>query len=235
MQRVMIGIQARSTSVRFPGKHFELLAGRMILDHVIDACEHAAEYVNRLHAGLKPFVVLLTPDGDPLAERFAGKVDIFTGPEHDVLTRYHRAAEKYKPDYICRITGDCPLIPPFVISKHLIVAWKNAYDYTSNVDELCRTAEDGLDCEVMSRQMLDWLNQHATEDLMREHVTILARSEKPRWARLAFLLGHFDRSYVKRSVDTPQDLEEVRKELAAITAKEATANLVYGKGRVHRF
>jgi spore coat polysaccharide biosynthesis protein SpsF len=110
---VLIGIQARSTSTRLPRKCFEPLGGKRLLDHVIDSCHRAERYVNKntYKNNYSASTALLIPEGDPLKKGFGSQVNIVEGPEDDVLTRYAIAVEKYKPDYICRITGDCPLMP----------------------------------------------------------------------------------------------------------------------------
>ncbi len=235
---VLIGVQARSTSARFPNKHQNLLNGRMIIDHVIDACMSACYYANKNYGprmGVNVKVALLTPVDDPLASVMRNRLPVIEGPEHDVLQRYVTAQEKFSADYICRITGDCPLIPAYVISKHIVVAIKNNYDYLSNVDEEFRTVEDGLDCEIMSKKMLEWLGTYAKAPEYREHVTLMARAKKPNWAKMGLMLGDFDHSKDKYSVDTPEDLERVRAHLAAATNRRRAAKETYGDGGVHSF
>lgn len=237
LKKFLIAIQARSTSTRLPNKHVELIGGMRIIDHVIDACVRSAEYLNRhsVKYGYETQVVLLTPVGDPLGDPYKDTIDVIQGPEHDVLKRYKMAADKHNPDYIVRITGDCPLIPPFVISKHIVIAHKNGYDYLSNVDERYRTAQDGIDCEVLSRRMLDWLDEKARLPEDREHVTTMARREKPAWARCGFVCGYFDFSGIKYSIDTEEDLKRVRKEYDSIKRRFKEAQRVFGKDSIHRF
>ncbi len=236
MINVLIAIQARSTSSRLPNKHMQDLGGRLILDYCLDSCLGASEYFNRTYAqkGVSSRVALLVPTGDNLATVFRSKVDIVEGSELDVLGRYKQASDTYRPDYICRITGDCPLIPQYIIAKIMMIAVKNQYDYVSNVDPAVRTAEDGVDCEVMSRKMLDWLDAKARTDYCREHVTAHATDTMPKWANLGVIVNYFDRSHVKVSVDTLEDLERVRGELAAVSGKLAIAERRYGRRKVHR-
>lgn len=39
-----------------------------------------------------------------------GKVEVTRGSENDVLSRFLPSIDKYEPDHIIRITGDCPLV-----------------------------------------------------------------------------------------------------------------------------
>lgn len=236
MSRVMIGIQARSGSKRLPRKAFEMIGDRRMLDHVVDACKSARRYILR-HPG-KPIaevsVAVLTPELDPIAEAFRGHCAIVEGPTEDVLARYVLAARRFAPDFVIRITGDCPLVPDYTISKIATIAVINGYDYVSNVDEESRTAVDGHDCEVMSSRMLEWLDRNAVEASDREHVTPMARREPPEWARTAAIVHHQDLSAVKLSVDTPEDLERVREVHDARDRKRAFARRKFGKGAVHQ-
>lgn len=233
--RVLIGIQARSGSTRLPRKCFELISGKMLLDRVIDACKKGAVNLRQTSRGeVQARVVVLTPEGDPILREFRGRCDVFEGPELDVLTRYHMASNVFEPDYIVRVTGDCPLLPPFVVSKLATLARVNAYDYVSNVDESFRTAVDGADCEVMSVRMLDWLDLHASTAPDREHVTTLARSAPPDWAKIGFVAHHFDNSDQKLSVDTAEDLRRVRECFEKADDKYQRAVLRFGQQAVHR-
>lgn len=233
--RVLIGIQARSGSTRLPRKAFELISGKRLLDRVIDACKSGAQNVNKNTKGrIIPKVAVLTPEGDPIVSAFAGRCDIVQGPELDVLTRYAVAANVFDPDFIVRVTGDCPLLPPFIVSKMISVAAAAGYDYVSNVDESFRTALDGADCEVMSVKMLAWLDAAADTAEEREHVTLRARRETPLWAKCGFFAHHFDHSHEKLSVDTAEDLERVRARFEMADRKYQDATRRFGVNCVHR-
>lgn len=234
---VLIGIQARSTSKRFPGKCFELIGDKRLLDHVIDACKSASGYINR-HTAKNATIVrvsLLIPFGDPIEGEFKSRCHIIHGPEDDVLARYKLAADSCDADYIVRITGDCPLIPPWIISKSIRNAIINKYDYVSNSDENCRTSIDGVDCEVMSKKFLDYMNENAKDPTDREHVTAMGRRTPPVWAKTGTSLDPFDFSDIKYSVDTREDLDVVRDQYRRMKNRIAIAERRYGKSSVHRF
>lgn len=231
---VLIAIQARSTSTRLPKKHHEMIQNRRLLDHVIDACLSARDYINRQKREEIAKVVLVIPTGDQIKEDF-DRVPVFEGSEGDVLSRYVGAAKEFGATHIVRVTGDCPLLRPFVISKAISLGLGANYDYLSNVDERCRTAPDGLDVEFMSEALLADLHKSAGTSYHREHVTTFARENPPRWAKRGFIIDHFDYSeYDKISVDTKDDLERVRRVYADIASKYQKACIVYPKHCIHR-
>lgn len=236
-KNILIGIQARSTSHRLPRKVFAEIDGRPMLDHCIDACRRSADYLNRYtyKTGIAVHVCLVVPEGDELIAHWRHKIQIVEGPEDDVLSRYYGAFETFYPDWIVRVTSDCPLLPPFVISKHIKLAVVNNLDYLSNVDPRFRTALDGADCEVVSAKMLKWMDANAKPGREREHVTMTARERPPLWAKLGAVIGFFDESDVKLSVDTQEDLDMVRRQFDLVKKKARDAERLYGKENVFRF
>ncbi len=231
--RILIGIQARSTSERLPRKAFEMIYGRMMLDRVIDQCKFSAKSIEERN-GHKVSVAVLTPIGDPIVSEFGTRVEIVEGPEHDVLSRYAIAVEKYDPELTVRITGDCPLIQAPFISHMTKIAIENGYDYFCNSDERFRTFIDGSDCEVISRRMFAYAADSAKESYDREHVTPFMRRAPPEWARLGLAVSRYDLSGIKLSVDTQEDLEAVRKSFENSYCKYQAALKVYGRGAIHQ-
>lgn len=233
--KVAIGIQARSTSSRFPRKVFELIGNKMLIQHVIDACENAARYSSKSYPGKKisASVKLLVPENDDLLEFYYKKS--ITGPENDVLTRYVNLQRLTNADYIVRVTGDCPLIPHFVISKAITNATVNNYDYCSNVQENARTSADGFDVEIMSKRALEWANENAKQKSDREHVTLILRSDNiPDDFKIGHMIGYIINKE-KLSVDTKEDLERVREEYRTINNMINIIEQLPGKNTVHRY
>lgn len=236
INKVIIGIQARSGSTRFPRKVFQEIDGKTILQHVLDNCNKCARYMNKYSSktGVYVDVAILCPFGDEVVERFKKRVTVIEGPEHEVIDRYKIMAEKFKPDYIVRVTSDCVLLPPFLITKHIKTAVMNEYDYVSNVDPRFRTSPDGYDCEVISKRMLNWTYDNATAAADKEHVTSLIRTVPPSWAKMGVIINNFDFSQIKISLDTPEDLKEITRLYFEIKNKTARAVEMYGEGSVHR-
>jgi spore coat polysaccharide biosynthesis protein SpsF (cytidylyltransferase family) len=215
MKNVIIAIQARSNSTRLPGKIFLKLGGKEILQHVIDAAEESAIYTNQysFKNNFKVHTMLLVPTGDEIVKRYKNKVLIYEGPEQDVLTRFYEMNKEACADYVVRLTADCPLLPSYVISKHINIAVNSGYDYISNVDEEVRTSVDGHDVEVISNRALIWLNNNITEDSEREHVTLALRKRSvPFYFRIGHVIGHLHQPHIKLSIDTQEDYERIKKE-----------------------
>lgn len=221
MIKIMIGVQARSTSTRLPNKSMALIDTQSVCDHVLTACLSAAEYISKQKSKvqLHAHVVLLVPKGDQLKDLFADKVDVLEGPEDDVLSRYMLAVDKYEPDYVVRVTGDCSLIAAPVISKHVFSATFDHLDYCCNVMDDCRTYVDGYDVEVVSAKLMRWTDENANTTADREHVTTRIRSARPGWAKFGAVIGYIDLSDIKLSVDTTDDLEKVRANKRAVNEK----------------
>lgn len=236
VKSVVIAIQARSGSSRFPRKAFELIDGKPVLRHVIDAADRCAFYMNRhtFRSKIQVSYAVLCPYKDEIKHTFNSRAMVIEGPEDDVLLRYRIAMERLKADYVVRITGDCPLIPPYLITKHIKVAVANGYDYCSNVDENCRTAIDGHDVEVMSRRALEWADENAKDPAQREHVTLaLRQGGLPEDFKIGHVLGHLDQSHIKLSIDTPDDLERVRVEYERAKRMHANAEQMNGRNNAH--
>lgn len=221
--RVVIGIQARSTSTRFPNKAAAMIGGRSMMEMVLDAVKDAVQFLSRERETLEFQTVLLIPKGDPLS-KFYGRVAVIEGDENnemDVLSRFKKAFFLYRPDYMVRITGDCPMLPSYVITKMIRSAVFGSMDYVSNSHPLYRTSPDGYDTEVMSRRMMVWLFANAKKQADMEHVTTVIRTspDLPAMMRIGHVIEWLDRSHVKVSVDTPEDLEYVREEYKKVQDK----------------
>ncbi|MCP5520214.1 MAG: 3-deoxy-manno-octulosonate cytidylyltransferase [Verrucomicrobiales bacterium] len=105
--RILGIIPARYASTRFPGKPLVAIAGRTLLQHVVDQCRRAASLAD---------VVVATDD-----ERIAAVARTFcqvemTRPDHPSGTdRVAEAVERLECDAVVNVQGDEPLIDPSVV------------------------------------------------------------------------------------------------------------------------
>jgi spore coat polysaccharide biosynthesis protein SpsF (cytidylyltransferase family) len=199
---VVVAVQARTGSTRLPGKVLAELAGRPMLRLQLD----------RLAAVTCGPVVVATstePGDDAVADLAAAAgVDVVRGPEADVLGRFGAVLDRYRPDVLVRLTGDCPLTDPAVVDRVVAAHLAEGADYTSNV--FPRSYPKGLDVEAVRAEALAIAVADAQGPGEREHVTpYLYR--RPERFRLANVLSGFDLGQEWWVVDTPDDLASLQR------------------------
>lgn len=195
----MILIQCRSTSERFPGKIMQPIDNVPMIRRVIDQARISGYPV-----------MMLIPEDDDSKDYFReNDIAFFEGPEFDVLSRYYRAMKTYGLGWVCRITGDCPLISPAQIAFVIGAGRQHQADYASNCINECT---DGQEVEYISERLMEHAYRNAKDSADREHVTTwIKKNQKTLEKDFRFL------SYVepvigpKMSVDTPDDLANVIK------------------------
>ncbi len=190
-------IQARTTSTRFPNKVLADLAGKPLIQHVI-------ERTARIR-GLDDLCVTIPEGDDALHEVLdALGVPVCLGPEYDVLARYAMAADQRHAATVIRVTGDCPLFDPTIADAVLTLYHADPFvEYASNV---APGYIDGTDVEVFSHSALSWANRAARDAYDREHVTSFIR----RNCKKVTLPPAFDAEGLKTSIDCLSDLDAVR-------------------------
>ena len=161
----IIGItQARTGSKRFPKKVLKKISGKSLLEIHLDRLKKSKNLDNIVVATTELIEDQIIVD---LAKK--SNVDYYEGSEIDVLDRFLKASLRHKPDYILRVTSDCPLIDPKLVDELISVASKTKLDYVTNTifDEY----PDGQDIEVIKFEVLKYAASKAKLKSEREHVT----------------------------------------------------------------
>ena len=98
----------------------------------------------------------------------------FRGSELNVLDRFYQSLKGKKPDWVVRVTSDCPLLDPELVDAIVNFAQNNSYDYVSN--GIVESFPDGQDVEVFKFSALRkaWKNAKLKSEL--EHVTPYIRN-----------------------------------------------------------
>jgi spore coat polysaccharide biosynthesis protein SpsF len=204
--RIIAIIQARIGSTRLPGKVLKDLAGEPVLTR----CIHRVQCAKLLHG-----VVIATTDQeeDDAIVDFCSQHGwpCFRGSEEDVLDRYYHAAIAYQADVVVRITSDCPLIEPEIVDRvvETFLECQPGLDYAANTLEP-RTYPRGLDTEVIGFDALDRAWHEDRNPAWREHVTPYIYRNPERFS-LYSVSSEVDYSSLRWTVDTPEDLELVRR------------------------
>ena len=209
-------IAARMTSHRFPGKPLVPLAGKPVLERVIE------------RAKLVPFVdtvIVAFPADDasiPIYQLCNSLgVACASGSEDDVLSRIYDAATMYGIDTIVRVTGDSPFFDPIVAGEVLALLKAENMDYCSNVFPK-RTYPKGFDVEAFSYDCLEAAHIKAKAPYYREHCT--PWMQKTRGIRRANVQQKVNRSGLNLCVDTKEDIERLEKMLAKAELMEIPNN-----------
>lgn len=217
MSRVAV-VQARMTSTRLPGKVLMDLAGAPMLERQLARLARCAT--------LDEVVLAVTVNAadDPLvalAERLG--LRWHRGSEDDVLSRYVGAAREARAEVVVRVTSDCPLIDPGEVDA-VVRALTPDVDYAANNLEPRRLPR-GLDCEALWGDVLERVARMATSRPAREHVTWFVHAERPERFAIARVEGGVEAADLRWTVDTPEDLEMVRRLYADLGLAERDVGL----------
>ena len=161
----VLGItQARMGSSRLPGKVMLEAGGKTLLEHHLCRAKQSQKVDSWILA------TTLEPGSEAIAA--IGKklnIPVYHGSSDNVLDRFYQSVKDLRPDYVVRITSDCPLIDPKLIDLAVDKAIQNKLTYYSNSNG--DTLPDGMDVEVFTFEILEdaWKNAKLVSDL--EHVT----------------------------------------------------------------
>ena len=163
-RRVVAIVQARMGSTRLPGKVLRRLGNRSVLEWVVRAATAAD--------GVDEVAVATTADSNDDAIATAGAelgIRVVRGSGEDVLGRYLAAVDATDADAVVRLTADCPLLDPAVISQ-VVAVWRAdcALDYVSTTQ--VRSLPRGLDVELATASALRQVNARP-EPHHHAHVT----------------------------------------------------------------
>jgi glutamate-1-semialdehyde 2,1-aminomutase len=193
-------VQARMGSTRLPNKVMKLIGETPMIELLLARLARAVE--------LDEIVVATSID-----ERNQGLVDhvsklgyrCYQGSENNVLDRYVQAAKMVQADVVIRITGDCPLVDPGLVSEGIRNFKSSNYDYLCN--NYPPTYPDGLDIEICTFKALEQASQETGKPSDLEHVTPYLR--EPGRFKTGLMSHAEDLSELRWTVDELADFEVV--------------------------
>jgi spore coat polysaccharide biosynthesis protein SpsF len=234
MPEIIAIIQGRMGSSRLPGKVLLDIAGKPMIQHVIERTRRAQTLTAVVVA------TSLEPADDPIAEFCASQaVPCTRGSLQDVLDRYYQAAKTRQAEVVVRITADCPMIDPELIDETVRLVTESALpiqvDFAANrlPPPFGRSFPIGLDVEVCTFAALERAWQESAETFHREHVmpyiyqdvrlsassAQLSSGLSPRGFGIALLNHEPDYGSLRWTVDTPEDLVFAREIFTRLSEK----------------
>jgi len=200
--RVIIITQARVGSSRLPSKILKPLNDETILSlHIkrlkkVNLCDKII-VATTFEKGVDQILKIVKES----------KVFYHQGSTNNVLERFYNAAKKHTPDYIVRVTSDCPLIDAGLIDQVIAFTIDNELDYGSNT--LKENYPDGQDIEVFTFKALKKAYQSAQLEIEKEHVTPYIINNSTFKGKSIFIADDFpskiDYSAVRMTLDEPLD------------------------------
>lgn len=203
MSKVTAIIQSRMGSSRLPGKALRLMAGKPMLQHVVERvshCKGVADVIIATTDRLEDQAIVIWCQ--KYGYQYIAWNRVLPDGHNDVLGRFVQAVRLSDDQVFMRVTGDCPLWCPELGHEVIDAFFKHAVNLCSNVN----SALDGFDTEVFTRAALIGADRMTDSHYDRQHVT-------------PFLYKHTSQCYVdhtkkvggmKLSVDTEDDFQRVQ-------------------------
>lgn len=195
-------IQARCGSTRLPNKVLMDLCGKPALQRMIERVQLSRRIdevmvVTSIERNNLPILKLCSQMG----------VRIGVGAEDDVLDRFYQTAKLLKPEYVIRLTADCPCFDGGLLDL-AIETMNQDTDYCGMVSE---SFADGLDLEIIKFTALEKAWREARHSFEREHVTqyIVRHPELFKIQNFESPIGCFGNH--RWTVDEPEDFEVVER------------------------
>lgn len=195
-------IQARCGSSRLPGKVLSDISGSTALERMLSRVSQSEKIDEMIVA------TTLNKEDVPIVNLVSGLgYRVFAGNSGDVLDRYYQAAKLIEPEYVIRLTADCPLFDWRVLDDAIDVLAPE----TDDLAMLSETFPDGQDLEIVRFPVLEQVWRKAKLASEREHVTLYLRNHKKEFAvqDYACKLGNLNAE--RWTLDEPEDLEMIRR------------------------
>lgn len=205
--KVLAITQARYGSTRLPAKILKEVNGVTLLEiHLRRILQ------SKMITKLK--VATTEEEGSKYIIDVCNKVGVeyHQGSVDDVLDRFYQTALPEKPDYVVRVTSDCPLIDPDIIDLTIKTCIDGAYDYASNT--LIPTYPDGMDVEVFKFSALETAWKDAKLLSEHEHVTPYIKNNSTVMGGTIFnsfnVVNDIDLNELRITVDEQRDFEVIK-------------------------
>jgi len=181
VNKVGVIVEARSNSSRLPNKHFLKVLKKPILEHLVNRLKKISN-VNKI------IIATTTKKNDDKICKIAKKlgIDFFRGSEENVSQRVLKAAQKFNLKIICRVTGDCPIIDPF-LTEQLIDTFLINYKNINYISNSQLGLPNGMGCEVFSTKTLKDSYKNIFKKEEFGHVSLNIRRNKKKFKQIYLL------------------------------------------------
>lgn len=201
--KTIVIIQARMGSSRLPGKILMPMGSTDNLTYVTERCK-------KIDGVSDVLIATSSLPQDDAVEKWCEEhqLSCYRGSEEDVLDRFIQAAKLYEPDYVIRVTADCPFVDYEMASDMVALMKKEQVDIIDLEGQLPR----GLAVEVISYKALQYIDEKGHENRHREHVTYYAYEFKEQFTRVSYVADEMrNEPSLRITLDTDADYELLSK------------------------
>ena len=201
-KKVIACVVARMNSTRLPRKSLLDIEGKTLVMRIIERLREST---------MVDKIVICTsshPD-DAVLVNIANqekKIGFIAGSERDVLSRLIEAGNKYEADVVLRVTGDNPFTDSIIIDQLVDHHIKTNSEYTRMID-----LPIGVTPDVMELTMMNRLHDEMSDPDESEYLSLFAMNYNLYRCALLEAPEELRRPYYSLTVDTPEDLEKIKR------------------------
>lgn len=203
--KIVVSIEARMGSSRYPNKMTTDIYGKSTLKHVIDRLK-LSKLINNI-----VLATTLSKEDDVLCElAFKENIDFFRGSEKNVYERVSKAHQMMKSEVLVTVCGDCPLIDPFIIDYGITQFLKdncNILTFKNN-----HFFPQGIEFNIFSSEVFHDPLSNIIDEAHKEHVGLFF-FENFNLYKIAFIDDIFKKNYnkIRLQFDYKEDLDFLKK------------------------
>jgi spore coat polysaccharide biosynthesis protein SpsF len=218
-------IEARMSSSRLPGKVMLPLAGKPMLEHII-------ERIKKSLLVEKVIVATTKEIADDCIENFCIKKSYlcYRGSTNNIVERILGAVTPYQPEYLLQATGDNPLIDPVHIDKTLKILIDQKADFASN--NATQTFPIGYDVRTFTYAALQKVRESTIDPVDLVHGSYYIYRNPEIFPCVSWTATkEFKAPQYRLTVDEADDYELIKKIYASLYQEDP----VFGYEKVFRF
>ncbi len=221
-------VQARLGSTRLPYKMMLSLHGRPIIEWVIRRVKQSRLVDDVIVA------IPLNKDND-LLEKYIFELDVkvYRGSESNVLDRFYQSVKNENTENVVRVCADNPLIDGNEIDNLIEYYKNNECDYAYNHIPLNNKYPDGLGAEIISYELLEYLNETVEIQYHKEHCLSYIHDNKNQFKIQTFdpLDKELHHPELRFDVDTFDDYYQLAMKDIAMDTSSLELIKIFGEGK----
>ena len=167
-KQLVLIIQARMNSARFPNKVISDLGGSPLIERILQRVKKVKKIGKIIIATTKK-----REDDILVGIAKSNRVEIFRGSENDLVDRYYKAARGMHIKHILRLPADNSIPEPSEYSRLIDYHLKSNNDFSSNIANFMGNGyPGGIGVEIFTLKSLEKIWKYEKRKKYREHVAL---------------------------------------------------------------